>query len=52
MFVDIVRSMDHVRAIDAERWREFLEGFGRQVGQRMGVAFATAFEVYPMTWEG
>jgi LmbE family N-acetylglucosaminyl deacetylase len=31
--------------------REFLEGFGRQIGQRMGVAFAAAFEVYPIRWE-
>jgi LmbE family N-acetylglucosaminyl deacetylase len=28
--------------------REFLEGFARQVGQRMGVAFAASFEVFPM----
>ena len=30
--------------------REFLEGSGRQAGQRMGVAFATTFEVFPMGW--
>ena len=35
---------------DADDPREFLEGFGRQTGQRMGVAFATSFEVYPMGW--
>ena len=30
--------------------REFLEGFGRQTGQRLGVAMAAAFEVFPMGW--
>jgi LmbE family N-acetylglucosaminyl deacetylase len=30
--------------------REFLEGHARQTGQRMGVAFAAAFEVFPMGW--
>jgi LmbE family N-acetylglucosaminyl deacetylase len=30
--------------------REFLEGFGRQTGQRLGTAFAAAFEVFPMGW--
>ncbi len=32
--------------------REFLEGFGRQTGQRLGVAFAASFEVFPMGWAG
>ena len=27
MFVDIVRSMDHAREVDPERWHEFLEEF-------------------------
>ena len=45
----------HAAYIDGLGWdgwdpREFLEGFGRQTGQRMGVAFATAFEVFPMGW--
>jgi uncharacterized MAPEG superfamily protein len=45
----------HAAYIDGLGWenwdpREFLEGFGRQTGQRMGVAFATSFEVYPMGW--
>jgi LmbE family N-acetylglucosaminyl deacetylase len=31
---------------------EFLEGFGRQVGQRLGVGTAAAFEVFPMGWGG
>ena len=37
-----------------ENWdpREFLEGFGRQSGQRMGVAFATPFQIHPIKWEG
>jgi LmbE family N-acetylglucosaminyl deacetylase len=28
--------------------REFLEGFGRQTGQRLGVGMAAGFEVFPM----
>jgi LmbE family N-acetylglucosaminyl deacetylase len=31
---------------------EFLEGMSRQNGQRMGVAHATSFEVFPMGWGG
>jgi hypothetical protein len=27
-----------------------LEGFGRQAGQHLGVAFAAPFEVFPMGW--
>ena len=44
----------YIEGLGWENWdpREFLEGFGRQIGQRMGVAFATSFEVYPMGWEG
>ena len=44
----------YIEGLGWENWdpREFLEGFGRQTGQRMGVAFATAFEVYPMGWGG
>lgn len=45
----------HKAYIDGLGWedfdpREMLEGFGRQLGQRMGVAFAAAFEVFPLTW--
>ena len=42
----------YIEGLGWENWdpREFLEGFGRQTGQRMGVAFATSFEVYPMGW--
>jgi LmbE family N-acetylglucosaminyl deacetylase len=51
-----VASLEAHRAyIDGLGWehfdpREFLEGFGRQTGQRLGVAFGAAFEVYPMGW--
>lgn len=42
----------YIEGLGWENWdpREFLEGFGRQTGQRMGVAFAAAFEVFPMGW--
>ncbi|MGH3361910.1 MAG: PIG-L deacetylase family protein [Nocardioides sp.] len=45
----------HQAYIDGLGWehfdpREFLEGFGRQTGQRIGVAFAAGFEVFPMGW--
>ena len=51
-----VQSLEAHRAyIDGLGWenwdaREFLEGFCRPVGQRMGVAFAAPFEVFPMGW--
>jgi LmbE family N-acetylglucosaminyl deacetylase len=45
----------HAAYIDGLGWehfdpREFLEGFARQTGQRLGVAFAAAFEVFSMVW--
>ncbi len=45
----------HAAYIDGLGWegwdpREFLEGFGRQAGQGLGVAFATTAEVYPLAW--
>ncbi|WP_109509785.1 PIG-L deacetylase family protein [Nocardioides speluncae] len=45
----------HAAYIDGLGWehwdpREFLEGFGRQAGQRLGVALAAPFEVFPMGW--
>ena len=45
----------HAAYIDGLGWenwdaREFLEGFSRAAGQRLGVAFAAAFEVFPMGW--
>ncbi|HWM03530.1 MAG TPA: PIG-L deacetylase family protein [Actinophytocola sp.] len=45
----------HAAYIDGLGWenfdaREFLEGFGRQTGQRLGVGMAAAFEVFPMGW--
>ena len=51
-----VASLEAHRAyIDGLGWehfdaREFLEGFGRQGGQRLGVPFAATFEVFPMGW--
>ncbi len=45
----------HAAYIDGLGWEnwdpaEFLEGMGRAVGQRLGVAFAAPFEVFPMGW--
>ncbi|MFT4009091.1 MAG: PIG-L deacetylase family protein [Nocardioidaceae bacterium] len=45
----------HQAYIDGLGWdgwdpREFLEGFGRQVGSAIGTAFGTSFEVYSMGW--
>lgn len=45
----------HGAYIDGLGWenfdaREFLEGMGRQTGQRLGVAFAAPFEVFAMGW--
>ncbi len=42
----------YIDGLGWENWdpREFLEGFARQAGQRMGVAFAAPFEVFPMGW--
>jgi LmbE family N-acetylglucosaminyl deacetylase len=51
-----VASLEAHRAyIDGLGWenfdaREMLEGFGRQAGQRHGVALAAPFEVFPMGW--
>jgi LmbE family N-acetylglucosaminyl deacetylase len=47
----------HRGYIDGLGWedfdpREFLEGMARQTGQRLGVAFAAPFEVFPMGWGG
>ncbi len=44
----------YIEGLGWENWdpREFLEGFGRQAGQRLGVAFATTAEVYSLTWGG
>jgi len=44
----------YIEGLGWENWdpREFLEGFGRQTGQRMGVGMAAAFEVFPMGWGG
>jgi LmbE family N-acetylglucosaminyl deacetylase len=42
----------YIQGLGWEDWdeREFLEGMGRATGQRMGVAFAAPFEVFPMGW--
>lgn len=45
----------HGAYIDGLGWedfdaREFLEGFGRASGQRLGVPLAAPFEVFPMGW--
>jgi LmbE family N-acetylglucosaminyl deacetylase len=45
----------HKAYIDGLGWEnfdpaEFLEGFGRMMGQRMGVAMATSFEVFSLEW--
>ena len=45
----------HSAYIDGLGWedwdpREFLEGMARGTGQRLGVAFAAPFEVFPMGW--
>jgi LmbE family N-acetylglucosaminyl deacetylase len=51
-----VASLELHRAyIDGLGWegfdaREFLEGMARATGQRMGVAMAAPFEVFPMGW--
>jgi LmbE family N-acetylglucosaminyl deacetylase len=47
----------HKAYIDGLGWenfdpREFLEGFGRMLGQRMGTQIAAGFEVFPMAWGG
>ena len=51
-----VTSLEAHRAyIDGLGWegfdpREFLEGMARPTGQRLGVAMAAPFEVFPMGW--
>jgi LmbE family N-acetylglucosaminyl deacetylase len=51
-----VRSLEaHAAYIEGLGWehfdpREFLEGFARAAGQRLGVALAANFEVFPMGW--
>jgi LmbE family N-acetylglucosaminyl deacetylase len=44
----------YIDGLGWENWdpQEFLEGFARPVGQRLGVAFAAPFEVFPMGWGG
>jgi LmbE family N-acetylglucosaminyl deacetylase len=42
----------YIEGLGWEDWdpREFLEGMSRATGQRLGVAFAAPFEVFPMGW--
>jgi LmbE family N-acetylglucosaminyl deacetylase len=42
----------YIEGLGWEGWdpREFLEGMARGTGQRLGVAFAAPFEVFPMGW--
>jgi LmbE family N-acetylglucosaminyl deacetylase len=42
----------YIDGLGWENWdpREFLEGFARGAGQRLGVPFAAPFEVFPMGW--
>ena len=44
----------YIDGLGWENWdpQEFLEGFARPVGQRLDVAFAAPFEVFPMGWGG
>ena len=47
----------HQAYIDGLGWegwdpREFLEGFGRMTGSRLGTTFGTSFEVYSLVWGG
>ncbi len=48
----LVAHRAYIEGLGWEGWdpREFLEGFGRPTGQRLGVALAAAFEVFPMGW--
>ncbi|MFC7492623.1 MULTISPECIES: PIG-L deacetylase family protein [unclassified Nocardioides] len=42
----------YIEGLGWENWdpREFLEGFSRQTGQRLGTTLAASFEVFPMGW--
>lgn len=42
----------YIEGLGWENWdpREFLEAMSRGAGQRLGVAFAAPFEVFPMGW--
>jgi LmbE family N-acetylglucosaminyl deacetylase len=53
--VGVASLAAHGAYIDGLGWegwdpREFLEGFARQGGQRIGTAYAATFEVFPMGW--
>ncbi len=44
----------YIEGLGWEGWdpREFLEGFGRMTGTRLGTTFGSVFEVYSLTWGG
>ncbi|MFN8194046.1 MAG: PIG-L deacetylase family protein [Nocardioidaceae bacterium] len=48
----LVAHRAYIEGLGWENWdpEEFLEGFGRATGQRLGVPIAAAFEVFPMGW--
>jgi hypothetical protein len=53
--VGVASLRAHKAYIDGLGWEnfdagEFLEGMSRATGQRLGVAHAVAFEVFPMGW--
>jgi LmbE family N-acetylglucosaminyl deacetylase len=55
--VGVASLRAHKAYIDGLGWEhfdagEFLEGMSRATGQRLGVAHAVAFEVFPMGWGG
>ena len=48
----LVAHRAYIDGLGWEGWdpEEFLEGFARQAGQRLGVPMAAAFERFPMGW--
>ena len=53
--VGVASLRAHQAYIDGLGWEdfdpaEFLEGMSRATGQRLGVAHAVGFEVFPMGW--
>jgi LmbE family N-acetylglucosaminyl deacetylase len=50
----LIAHKAYIDGLGWENWdpREFLEGFGRQAGTRLGTTFAAPFEVFPLAWGG
>lgn len=48
----LVAHQAYIDGLGWENWdpEEFLEGFGRITGQRLGTTFGATFEVFPMGW--